>query len=124
MLDRIMITICLLGGMALAVFLFQDRYAAQACGANDVSSALLGQIKSKVGVNGLYLLNPKQTSGWYLSRVRQCEVDAAPIVDSVILGHDHWVKVLYTVGLDRKTGGATVAATISGKVQPNFAQNG
>jgi hypothetical protein len=51
-------------------------------------------------------------------------VDAAPIVDSVVLGHDHWVKVLYTVGLDHKTGAATVAATISGKVQPNFAQKG
>jgi len=124
MLDRIMVAICLLGGLALAVFLFQDRYAAQACDASDVSSALIGQIKGKVGANGLYLLNAQQTAGWYLSRVRKCEVDAAPIVDSVVLGHDHWVKVFYTVGLDRKTGEATVAATIGGKVQPDFAQNG
>jgi hypothetical protein len=123
MLDRIMVAVCLLGGVALAVFLFQDRYAAQACDANDVSSALIGQIKGKVGANGLYLLNAQQTAGWYLSRVRQCEVDAAPIVDSVVLGHDRWVKVLYTVGLDRKTGAATVASTINGKVQPDFVQN-
>jgi hypothetical protein len=117
MLDRIMVAVCLLGGVALAVFLFQDRYAAQACDANDVSSALIGQIKGKVGANA------QQTAGWYLSRVRQCEVDAAPIVDSVVLGHDRWVKVLYTVGLDRKTGAATVASTINGKVQPDFVQN-
>jgi hypothetical protein len=49
--------------MALAVFLFQDRYAAEACGADDVSSTLTGQIKGKLGSDGLYLLNTKQTAG-------------------------------------------------------------
>jgi hypothetical protein len=123
MFDRIMVTICLLGGTALAVYLYQDRYAAQACDASDISSALLGQIKGKVGSNGLYLLNAKQTEGWYFSRQRQCEVDAAPIVDSVTLGHDHWRKIFYTVGLDRKTGAPTVTATIGGKAEPEFAQS-
>lgn len=123
MFDRIMITICLLGGTALAVVLFQNRYAAQACDASDVSSALIGQIKGKVGANGVYLLNAQQTAGWYLSRRRKCEVDAAPIVDSVALGHDHWRKVFYTVGFDRKTGAVTVAATVGGKAEPDFAQN-
>lgn len=124
MFDRIMITVCLLGGVALAVFLYHDRYAAEACDANDVSSALIGQIKGKIGLGGgLYLLNAQQTAGGHLSRLRHCQVDAAPIVESVPLGHDHWVKVLYTVGLDRKTGAATVVATVAGKAQPDFAQN-
>lgn len=123
MFDRIMIAICLCGGLALAGFLYQDRYAAQACDADDVSSALIAQIKQKVGANGLYLLNARQLAGGYFSRLRQCEVDAAPIVDSVTLGHDHWVKVLYTVGLDHRTGAPTIAATVGTKAQPDFAQN-
>ncbi len=43
---------------------------------------MASDIKSKVGANGLYLLNARETSGGFFSPVRTCEVDATPIGDA------------------------------------------
>lgn len=123
MFDRIMAALCLLGVAVLAVYLVQDRYAAPACDNNTVASSLVSDIKSKVGVNGVYLLNARETSGGFFSPVRKCVVDAAPIADSATLAQSHWRKILYTVTLDRRTGDSTVAAALDGKAKPVFAAN-
>lgn len=123
MLDRIMATTFLAGGVGLAVFLFHNRYAAPACNADAVTGAVTSQIEGKVGAGGLYLLNAHGTGGGFFSPVRHCQVDAAPIVDAEALGKDHWVKIFYDAVRDRQTGKMTVAARIGGPVTPRFAAN-
>ena len=123
MFDRIMAALCLLGVAALAVYLVQDRYAAPACDNAAVASRLASDIKSKVGANGLYLLNAKESSGGFFSPVRTCEVDAAPIGDATTLAQSHWKTILYTVTRDRRTGGTSVTAALEGKARPVFAAN-
>ncbi|GAB0116505.1 hypothetical protein [Acidisoma sp. 7E03] len=124
MFDRIMGVTCLLGAAALAVYLLQERYAAPACDDDQVAAQVVSDIKGKVGSNGVYLLNTAQIAGGFFSTVRHCAVDAAPIQDSDTLGQSHWRKVLYTVTLDRKTGGTKVSASVDGPVSPHFALDG
>lgn len=123
MFDRIMATLFLVGGVALAVYLYHGRYAAPACDADAVASSLSSQIKAKVGQSGVYLLNAKETEGGFFSSLRHCQVDAAPIVDLVPLGRGHWVKVHYEVKLDRQSGAVRVTSDVGSAVRPSFPAN-
>jgi hypothetical protein len=128
MFDRIMAICYLTGGLVLAALLFHARYAAPACDANVVSGAVLNQIKSQSGSDGVYLLDTRalqdstlQVLMHYFSASRRCEVDVAPIKELQTVDKNHWTRILYSVSRDRKTGKLTVLASTDGLADPKFA---
>ncbi|GAB0114185.1 hypothetical protein [Acidisoma sp. C75] len=130
MLDRVMATGFLVGALLLAAVIYHSRYAAPACAADRVSGYVLQQVQSRVGDQGVYLLNARPLSGGALTALldyfaphRACQVDVAPIEDMQSLDKSRWVKVLYSVEREKRSGKLIVFAHSAGLADPRFAAN-
>jgi hypothetical protein len=119
MIDRILSTLLFVGACALAVFLFQRHYAAPSCGNDIVTAQATNQVSTALGRTGYDTANIRETRGGFFSRVRQCQMDVAPIVGLQAIDTAHWLRVTYSD--ERKAGAVTVDARVAGPAAVHFA---
>lgn len=120
MFDRIFSILIGLGICALAVFLFQRHYAAPFCKDDTVTGQVTSQVSHDLGPDGYNLADIKQTSGALFSRVRECQMDVAPIIGLQTVDNAHWQRVLYTVKRSGHANAVTVAAHVEGPAAVHF----
>lgn len=123
MVDRILAALVFAGLCALAVFAFQRHEAAPFCRDDSITAQVTGQISTDLGRSGFDVANIKQTAGGIFGRVRQCQMDVAPIIGLQTIDTEHWLRVIYTVQRS-EAAEVTVTARIAGPAEMQFTANG
>ena len=124
MINRIISASLLAGAGALAVFLFQQHYAAPSCSADTVTALATHQVSAELGHSGFTVTDIRETSGGLFSRVRQCRMDVAPLIGLQAFDKAHWMRVLYSDIRDGKTDAVTVVAHVAGPTNADLTANG